>query len=77
MSKRKLIATWQISYEVHTADEVDVPDDADEDTLAEIARDFADNADLDLVELTNMSGDILEAYVYLVTDEEGNALYER
>lgn len=76
MSKKKLIATWQISYEVHTTDEVDVPDDANEDTLAEIARDFADNADLDLVELTSMSGDIIEAYVYLVTDEEGNALYE-
>ena len=73
MSKRKLIATWQISYEVHTTDEVDVPDDADEDTLAEIGRDFADNASLDL---TNMDGDLLEAYVYLVTDEEGNTLYE-
>lgn len=73
MSKRKLTATWQISYEVDTTDEVDVPDDADEDTLAEIGRDFADNADLDL---TNMDGNLLEAYVYLVTDEEGNALYE-
>ena len=76
MSKRKVIATWQISYEVHTTDEVDVPDDADEDTLAQIGQDFADNADLDLVELTSMAGDILEAYVYLVTDEEGNTLYE-
>lgn len=76
MSTRKLIATWQISYEAHTTDEVDVPDDADEDTLEQIGRDFADNADIDLVELTTVGGDILEAYVYLVTDEEGNTLYE-
>ena len=75
MSTRKVIATWQISYEVHTTGEVDVPDDADEDTLAQIGQDFADNADLDLGQIS-MDGDLLEAYVYLVTDEEGNTLYE-
>lgn len=77
MSKRNLTATWQISYEVHSTDVVDVPDDADEDTLAEIGREFADNADVDLVQLTNMAGDITEAYVYLVEDDQGNVLYER
>ena len=77
MSKRKLTATWQISYEVLDTDVVDVPDDADEDLLAEIGQEFADNADVDLVQLTNMAGDITEAYVYLVEDDQGNVLYER
>ena len=77
MSKRNVTATWQISYEVLNTDVVDVPDDADEDLLAEIGRDFTDNASVDLVQLTNMAGEITEAYVYLVEDDQGNVLYER
>ncbi len=76
MSKRKVTATWQLTYEIDSTDTVDIPDNADEDMLAEIGQQVVDNADLDLSGLTNMIGDITEAYVYLVEDDEGNILYE-
>ena len=77
MSKRKVTATWQLTYEIDSTDTVDIPDNADEDMLAEIGEQVVDNADLDLSGLTNMIGDITEAYVYLVEYDQGNVLYER